>query len=230
MFGRLRAVCFDLDNTFWDVEPVIARAEAELQAWLAEHYPEIPRRFSIEAMRAHRAEMMRARPEIAHDLTYIRTESLALQAEAAGYTRDLASHGFEVFYRARHRVELFADVTPSIAALSKRFVLATLSNGNADLARIGIRDWFAVSLSAGEIGFAKPHAMAFHTVCDRLGVSPEQVLYVGDDPHFDVAGARSAGMPTAWVNRRAHVWPDNVVAADCVVRDLAELSAVLTVA
>jgi FMN hydrolase / 5-amino-6-(5-phospho-D-ribitylamino)uracil phosphatase len=227
MFGRLRAVCFDLDNTFWDVEPVIARAEAELHAWLGEHYPEIPRRFSIEAMRAHRAEMMRERPEIAHDLTYVRTESLARQAEAAGYSRDLAPRGFEVFYRARHRVELFADVAPSIAALRAKFVLATLSNGNADLARVGIRDWFAVSLSAGEIGVAKPHAAAFQKVCEALQVTPDEVLYVGDDPHFDVAGARGSGMRTAWVNRRAHIWPEHVAPADCVVRDLVELSALL---
>ncbi len=224
MRAQPRAICFDLDNTLWDVTPVIERAEAELQAWLEQHYPAIPARYSLDAMRAHRQRLMTEQPHRAHDLTFIRTESIALQAESVGYPRSLAQDAFEVFYAARHRVEFFADVAPAIEQLRRRFLLASLSNGNADLRRIGVDAWFTVMASAGEIGFAKPHPAAFEHVANALGVACRDVLYVGDDPHFDVEGARRAGMQTAWINRVGAAWPPHVDAADLVVSDLFDLA------
>ncbi len=41
----VRAICFDLDNTLWDVEPVLARAERILSDWLEGRYPKIPALF-----------------------------------------------------------------------------------------------------------------------------------------------------------------------------------------
>lgn len=219
-----RAICFDLDNTLWDVAPVIVRAEAELHAWFEQHYPAITARYSLDQMRAHRQALMAELPHRAHDLSFIRTESIAIQAESVGYPRALAQDAFEVFYAARHRVEFFPDVAPAIEQLRARFALASLSNGNADLRRIGVDSWFAVMASAGDIGFAKPHAAAFEHVAIALGLECREVLYVGDDPHFDVEGARRAGMQTAWVNRANASWPAHVAPADWVVTDLTELA------
>jgi FMN hydrolase / 5-amino-6-(5-phospho-D-ribitylamino)uracil phosphatase len=222
-----RAICFDLDNTLWDVAPVIARAEAELHAWFERHYPAITARYSLEQMRAHRQTLMAELPQRAHDLSFIRTESIAIQAESVGYSRELAQEAFEVFYAARHRVEFFSDVAPALQRLRMRFKLASLSNGNADLRRIGVDTWFAVTASAGDIGFAKPHAAAFEYVASALGIACQDILYVGDDPHFDVEGARRAGMYTAWINRSGAAWPAGVEPANLVVSDLHELDRVL---
>jgi putative hydrolase of the HAD superfamily len=219
-----RAICFDLDNTLWDVAPVIVRAEAELHAWFERHYPAITARYSLEQMRAHRQALLVELPHRAHDLSFIRMESIAMQAESVGYARAIAQEAFDVFYAARHRVEFFADVEPALLRLRARFTLASLSNGNADLRRIGVDSWFAVTASAGDIGFAKPHAAAFEHVAIALGLECREVLYVGDDPHFDVEGARRAGMQTAWVNRANASWPAHVAPADWVVTDLTELA------
>jgi putative hydrolase of the HAD superfamily len=226
--ARIRAICFDLDNTFWDVYPVIARAEAQLQAWLEEHYPAIPARYSLDEMRAHRQALMLTYPDRAHDFNYIRTESLAQQAESVGYSRALAEPGFEVFYRARNQVELFGDVEPAVRKLRLRYTLATLSNGNADLERIGIDSWFVLTASARGIGSAKPDARAFRHVSDALRLDPAEVLYVGDDPHLDVAGARNAGMCAAWINRVGTAWPDELAPPDIAVADLGALERALT--
>ena len=37
----IRGICFDLDNTFWDVMPVIERAEAAMYDFLALKYPRV---------------------------------------------------------------------------------------------------------------------------------------------------------------------------------------------
>ena len=75
--AHIRALAFDLDNTLWDVEPVIERAEQILHAWLAAHYPRITELFSLEAMRTARYELARAEPQRAYDYTWLRVEALA---------------------------------------------------------------------------------------------------------------------------------------------------------
>jgi 2-haloalkanoic acid dehalogenase type II len=222
--AHIRALAFDLDNTLWDVEPVIERAEQILHAWLAQRYPRIPELFSLEAMRTARYELARAQPERAHDYTWLRVESLARHARACGYDAAVAEEAFEVFFAARNEVETFPDVRPALEKLSARFALASLSNGNADLARIGLADLFTVSLNARGLGCAKPDPRVFEAVATTLALKPLEIAYVGDDPYLDVEGARSAGMHTIWMNRKEATWPDTVPRPDLIVGDCGELA------
>ncbi|MBS0380310.1 MAG: HAD family hydrolase [Proteobacteria bacterium] len=220
----MRAIAFDLDNTLWDVEPVLQRAEARLYEWLRAESPRITAALSPEDMRRAREALARSEPHQAHDFTYLRTAALAAHAREHGYGEDLAPRAFEVFLAARCEVELFPDVRPALARLARRYRLGTLSNGNADLDRIGLGDAFQVSLNARQIGAAKPERRVFERLSDALGVAPGELWYVGDDPHLDVAAARAAGLGTVWVNRRAHRWPEGQPPADLTVVDLTELA------
>jgi len=220
----VRAIAFDLDNTLWDVEPVLARAEARLYAWLAERAPRITGALSLEDMRAAREALARAEPHNAHDFTYLRTASLAAHARAHGYAEALAREAFEVFLAARCEVTLYAEVAAALARLARRFPLATLSNGNADLARIGLRERFVLSLNAREIGAAKPDARCFARLVAGLALPAGAVAYVGDDPRLDVAAARAAGLKSVWINRRARAWPAELPSADLSVTDLGALA------
>jgi FMN hydrolase / 5-amino-6-(5-phospho-D-ribitylamino)uracil phosphatase len=225
MLSGVRAVAFDLDNTLWDVEPVLARAEQRLGEWLARNCPRLAR--SPEAMRAGRERLAREQPQYAHDVSYLRLTALAAQARAHGYPEDLAHQAFEVFLAARNEVQPFADVTPALARLRRRYPLASLSNGNADLARIGLADAFVVSLNARQIGAAKPERRCFERLAQELALAPAEILYVGDDPQLDVAAARAAGCASAWMNRRALEWPAALAAADLTVSDCLALARVL---
>jgi putative hydrolase of the HAD superfamily len=70
---------------------------------------------------------------------------------------------------------------------------------------------------------AKPDPRAFQAVADSAGIPVGRWLYVGDDPHADVMGARSAGMATAWVHRHEKQWPESLDRADHEFADLAGL-------
>jgi FMN hydrolase / 5-amino-6-(5-phospho-D-ribitylamino)uracil phosphatase len=224
MLDKVRAVAFDLDNTLWDIEPVIQRAELRLREWLSEHCPRIPERVSIEEMRAARESLARDEPHNAHDFTYLRVASLARHARECGYDEEVAQRAFEVFFAARNELDLFADVRPALERLRSRYLLATLSNGNADLARIGLSEFFALSLNARQIGVAKPHPRCFERLASELDLQPHDVVYVGDDPVLDVEAARAAGLSTAWVNRFAQQWPATLAPADIVVTDCTQLA------
>jgi 2-haloalkanoic acid dehalogenase type II len=221
----VRAIAFDLDNTLWDVEPVLVRAEGALQAWLAEHGPRIVARLTSADMRRAREELARREPQHAHDVTYLRLAALAGHAREHGYDETLAHQAFAVFVAARNEVEVFPDVAPGLARLRRRFKLGSLSNGNADLKHIGLDHLFAVSLNARQIGAAKPERRCFEQLARELDCRAHEILYVGDEPLLDVAAARAAGLRTAWMNRGALTWPQELAPADLNVNDCTQLAA-----
>jgi putative hydrolase of the HAD superfamily len=223
MISNIRAIAFDLDDTLWDIEPVMARAERGLLDWMREHFPRVPERFTTEDMRAARAALAHAEPHRAHDFAYLRKTCTARHFQECGYGEHEAARAIEIFYAARNTLECFNDVLPALAALRRNYVLGSLTNGNADLAKIGLAHYFSVSLNACQVGFPKPHPDSFGQLIAGLEVDPHEVLYVGDDPTVDIQGARSAGMCTVWMNRKRANWPENLRAADYVVRDCSEL-------
>jgi putative hydrolase of the HAD superfamily len=229
MLDNVRAVAFDLDNTLWDIAPVIERAEARLHAWLHENCPRIPENVSLADMRAAREAVAREEPHNAHDFTYLRVTALTRHAREYGYGEEVAHRAFEVFFAARNELDLFADVRPALERLRTRYLLATFSNGNADLARVGLAEFFALSLNARQIGVGKPHPLCFERIAEGLRVSPHEIVYVGDDPVLDVEASRAAGLRSAWVNRFDQQWPDTLAPADLVVTNCTQLADLLGV-
>ena len=225
----VRAICFDLDNTLWDVEPVLAHAERILTDWLRSRYPKIPQRFSPAETLELRAALLREQPHQAHDLTFLRRETLARMAEASGYERNVAHEAFALWHAARNEVTPYAEVLPALDRLKGRYRLATLSNGNADLEVMGLAHHFEVSLHASALGCAKPDERAYRALARALTLKPAEILFVGDEPQADVAGPRMAGMQTVWVNRARVVWPDASPAPDADIAGLDELVALLAV-
>jgi 2-haloalkanoic acid dehalogenase type II len=222
--NRVHAVCFDLDNTLWDVWPAITRAEQALYAWLDQRWPRITARYDVAGMRDLRQRTVEDFPDRRHDLTFLRKEALRRHAREAGYPESLAEEGFELFYAIRNEVEPYPDVIPALDRLRSRFRLLSLSNGNADLARIGLAGYFEHSLGAREAGAAKPDPRIFQALLARAGLSPAEVLYVGDEPVADIEGARAAGLPAIWINRGGHAWPGDVLPPDRTIVDLEELA------
>jgi putative hydrolase of the HAD superfamily len=227
VLGAVSAICFDLDNTLWEIEPVLIRAERILADWLEARYPRIPARFSQAEVSEVRAALLREQPHQAHDLSYLRRETIARLGEAVGYKRDMAHEAFALWHAARNQLEPYAEVIPVLEILNRRFRLATLSNGNADLATIGLAHHFEVSLNAGALGCAKPDPRAYAGLAESLTLKPAEILFVGDEPHADVVGPRAAGMQTVWVNRGGVVWPDALPAADASIAGLDGLVALL---
>jgi FMN hydrolase / 5-amino-6-(5-phospho-D-ribitylamino)uracil phosphatase len=222
--NKIRAVAFDLDNTLWDVDPVIVRAEQQWLAWLRENCPRIAERHTLEDFRAARLELAALEPHNAHDFTYLRINALARQARACGYDESIAEAAFEVFITARNQIDLFPDVLPGLHRLRARYRLASLSNGNADLVRIGVGEHFDVSLNSRSIGAAKPARLCFERLVQDLQLQPHEVIYVGDDPLLDVEASHTAGLSSAWMNRTNQAWPPTVTPADIQVADCIELA------
>jgi len=226
----IRAITLDLDDTLWEIGPVIRRAEAELWEWLSGHYPRIPQRVSQDHLVEIRAGLAAEHPGMSHDFRFLRKLALARVALMAGYSTDLVEPAFEVFDAARNRVEFFPDVLPVLEVLASQYRLIALTNGNASLQRIGVSHFFHDVVTAVEAGAAKPARPIFEEAVRRSGVNREQILHVGDHPENDVEGARSAGFRSAWMNRNGNLWPQELNLPDAIVTNMSELHDLLLAA
>lgn len=226
--SRIRAITLDLDDTLWPIWPTIARAETVLQSWLAEHAPATQALYAEPgALRAIRDRMDQLRPDLRHDLAALRRESIRMALAQAGDDPALAEPAFEAFFAERQRVELFEDALPTLEYLSSRWPVVALTNGNADVQRIGLARYFHAAISAREAGFAKPDVRIFHSGARAAGVEPGQVLHIGDDAHLDGVGALQAGLQTVWLNREGTAWPHEGPAPHATVASLHDLRRLL---
>jgi putative hydrolase of the HAD superfamily len=205
--SHIQAITLDLDDTLWPVWPTIEQAELRLQEWLLTRAPETAALFAS----AHQRHALREQTETDwpaqhHDLSWMRREMIRLGLQRSGEDASLAEPAFEIFFAARQVVTLYDDALPALALLAARWPVLALSNGNADVNRIGIGQYFCGSLSARDVGVGKPDARIFLAAAQRLQLAPQQILHVGDDESLDVLGALATGMQTAWVNRSDKLW------------------------
>lgn len=223
MFAHIKAISLDLDDTLWDIDSVITRAEQRLHDWLADNFPRITEMHTPATMREARAAIGERYPDIGYDLSELRRRSLRWHAEQAGYPQTDVEQGFDVYFAARNQVELYDDVRPALETLAERYPLIALTNGNADLRYIGLDRFFASTVSSAAVKASKPHPAMFDAAAARAGCSNGEVLHVGDDPRTDVQGARNAGVVSVWINRHGAPWPDAQDAADHEIENLHDL-------
>lgn len=225
----LRLITFDLDDTLWDVAPVMHGAEASLRDWLAVQAPRLGP-VPVEHLWTIRKRLLGAEPMLKHRLSELRRRILFHALTDAGYaeaeSHELAEQGFQVFLAARHRVELFPEVHPTLERLALRFSLGVITNGNADVHRLGLADYFQFALCAEELGVGKPDPHPFQTALQRAGVKAAQAVHIGDHPSDDIAGARAAGMRAIWFNPQGKAWEGDGL-PDAQISSLAELPTLL---
>jgi HAD superfamily hydrolase (TIGR01509 family) len=207
----ISVITFDLDNTLWDVEPVLLRAEDAQQRWLLEHRPGAIEGFDATALFEFKKSVWKRHPHLLHHVSHMRIQTLYELQIAAGYSEAEAQAGaqqaFDIFLAERRKVILYEEALEVLKQLALRYTLGALTNGNADIYKTDAAEYFDFAFLAEDVGFSKPHPQMFQAVFDSVGVLPADVVHVGDDPEHDIRGAREAGMRTVWMNPRGEPWP-----------------------
>lgn len=227
--ASIRLITFDLDDTLWPVAPVIVRAEHRMRDFLDQHAPEVYRRLDRDDFARIREAVLEKQPALLHDISTLRRDVLKEALRTCGYADvdALAAGAFAAFLDARHDIEYFEDALDTLELLSRRFTLAALSNGNADVARLGLDRYFAFHLSAERVGRRKPHPEMFEQALQEAGIGADAAVHVGDHADDDIRGANQVGMATVWVNRSGTPWDLEDVTPTWEIRTLKELPALL---
>ncbi len=198
------ALSFDLDDTLYANPDVIARAELAMQQAIARQLPDFANN-TPKYWHQLRWQLAKQNPEIRHDVSQWRLTALEQGLATAGISNcaamDIAQYAMDAFLEARTNIQLAPEVRPILQQLAARFPLIAITNGNANLAKMGIADLFTVSLRAGPDGRMKPFPDLFEKAANRLTLSTKQILHIGDHPESDIVGALNAGCQAAWIDK-----------------------------
>ncbi|HEY7139932.1 MAG TPA: haloacid dehalogenase type II [Methylomirabilota bacterium] len=123
----------------------------------------------------------------------------------------------------------FPEVPDALARLKVRFRIVVLSNGDPDMLEAATRHHripFDAVISAAAANAFKPHVATYTRAAEIVGVPMAEVLFIANHS-FDCIGAKSAGMRTAFVDRRRRPFGLTPHQPDLVVADMTELADVL---
>jgi 2-haloacid dehalogenase len=153
--------------------------------------------------------------------------SVALVLERAGidYTMDEVRNLVAQIEKLRP----FPEVPEALARLQLRYQLAVLSNGDPDMleaAKQHHRIPFDRVISVAVANAFKPHVATYIKAAEIMGVRLEQVLFVANHA-FDCVGAKSAGMRTAFIDRRRRPFGITPHQPDLLVSSMRELADVM---
>ena len=95
----------------------------------------------------------------------------------------------------------------------------------ADLDRFGLAHFLECAFFSADVAAWKPAATVFEMTLAALDLRPEEAIYVGDHPYFDVYGAQQAGLRGVWI--RSAEWqlrlPDLEITPDAIIEHLPDL-------
>jgi 2-haloacid dehalogenase len=127
----------------------------------------------------------------------------------------------------------FPDAAPALRAFSERgYSLIAFSNGTESavrtlLQRAAILDLFSAIVSVDDVHSFKPDPIVYEYLITRSGAPKDGVWLVSSNV-FDVIGAKSCGLRTAWVRRdRSSILDFEAFPPDLVVNGLMDLPTTL---
>ena len=234
MTMAIRLVTFDLDNTLWDNDPVLQRAEQACYQYLAERAPTLGQHYDVATLARLRLELMQNSPPLAAQVSKVRKLAMQRALEDSQYPAEqiplLVESAFRCFYDERNRITLFPQTIPLLQNLRNTYTLGSITNGNSDLEKIGLAEYFSFSLSAEKVGARKPRPNLFHGALHRGNAKPHEMVHIGDHPEDDILGARQLGIRTLWFNPRRLRWEEHSDQAppDATAHCLSEIPDLLT--
>ena len=225
----MKAVLFDIDDTLFSTtefarnaraRAVDAMIETGLDATheeIAAELQEVVREFGSNYNQHYNKLIQRLPPHQKRDVN----PALIVAAGMAAY-HDTKFKGLRAF----------DDVEPFLKALSNAKIrTGIITHGwttkqSEKLIRLGLvpllgpRNVFI----SDQVGISKPNPKLYSVALQRMGLRPDEALYVGDNLEHDVAPARSLGMRTAWSTRAAKPNQDTSIQPDHVIADFRELA------
>ena len=85
--------------------------------------------------------------------------------------------------------------------------MGVITNGNADLEKIGIDHYFNFSFSSSDLNASKPDPVMFEAATKHTGLDAHEICHVGDHPINDVKASLDFGMKSIWYNGNKSEWP-----------------------
>lgn len=207
----IAVISFDLDDTLYDNVPVMVHAEQQVQRFMHQQYPQT-QQWQLQHWQQLRQQIMRHDVKLAGDMTALRLHTLERGFHELGVSdaKQAAQQTLQQFLRYRSQIDVPAETHEVLQALAQHARLIAISNGNANVEKIGLAPYFDLILQPSAEHRGKPFNDMFVAAQQHYPQLPANAfLHVGDHPLSDIEGARRAGWQSAWytggLGRRRHL-------------------------
>jgi putative hydrolase of the HAD superfamily len=192
--ASIKVVSFDLDGTITD----ISFADS---VWLEG----IPRLYALK----NRVSLEDAKRKVKTEYDKVGREKLEWYDPSYWIKKfGLSVSTEEVLRPFEDKIRVFAEVLKALKELKHRgFKLIILTNArrefvDAELGKLEIRGYFEhIFSSTSDFGLLKKTTNLYEKVCDACGISPSEMIHVGDDHYFDFEVPRKLGILAFYLDR-----------------------------
>lgn len=198
-----KAVLFDLYGTLIDIrtdenDPCVFEI---LSRYLAYHSvsiaPEEMRRAYFDGVRQHLDESKEAHPEVdVYKVFFSIMNKYGKKRSTKGAVIDIATLFRSLTMRQFRIFDGVYDVLARIRAQMKTAIISDAQwiFAEPEIAHLGLDQFFEIRVLSSRYGFKKPDPRLFRFALEKLGVSPDECVYVGDNPCKDMSGSKRAGI------------------------------------
>lgn len=195
---KICAVLFDLDETLLDRTQSLMQFVEQQYTRFDVHLRHIPKETFVQRFVA-----LDARGVVWKDQVY---QQLIVEQKIIGIDWQTLLDDYMAHFAAS--CVGFPHLQEMLEALAARgYTLGIVTNGRSpfqerNIVALGIEHCFSVILVSEAEGVRKPEPEIFLRAAQRLGVRVEEVVFVGDNPQADIAGAQRCGMRAIWFTPR----------------------------
>ncbi|MDO6525996.1 HAD-IA family hydrolase [Motilimonas sp. 1_MG-2023] len=200
-----KAISFDLDDTLYDNRPIIIKAEQQSFDYLRQQDPRLAR-LTKQQWFDYKQQVLALDAALVGDVTAWRLAALqAIFVELqVAEPAQMAQQVFEYFLHVRSDFTVPAASLDVLNRLAQVYPVIAITNGNVNLAQIGLDHAFSLVLKAGDGLRAKPYIDMFAYAANHLNIEIADILHVGDHLTTDVLGAKANGAQAIWFNDQGH--------------------------
>lgn len=212
---KIRGVMFDAFKTLIDLRPSYPGAFAEVcqhfgyevrEADVARILPEWER---MENERYRQPGDFRCSAEEMHERWVELNGAIFRAVGVDGNARELSDEMERRFNSGRY-TQAYEDALPALERLADEgYRLGVISNGTPGVAHClelaSITERVEFVLVSALVGWEKPAPRIFRMGLERLGLAPEEVVFIGDHIDVDVRGSRAAGMRPVMIDREGRI-------------------------
>ena len=190
----IKAVLFDLDGTLLDREKSIRQFAADQYDRHADMFFPNAKQYYIDRFIA-----LDNRGKVWKDEVY---QKLLIELNITAIAWQILLDDY--IGQFRHHCIPFDNLINMLDQLKARnMALGLISNGRTLFQRsvieaLGLSDYFSIILISEEQGMRKPQPEIFLKALRELNATPQEAVFVGDDPEADIRGAQGAGMNAIW--------------------------------
>jgi len=192
---HIKAILFDLGNTLYNKNQFLKQAFAEVVKYLAKNH-------NLNYRNTYALINRIWKIKTSH-YEFIFDDLLRILGI---YSAELLTKTQEVYHGFKPAIKPYPGVKPMLNALGKKYRLGLVTDGHPTMQRnkiaaLGLTKSFDTTIFTADYSpqYKKPNPFVYRLAMEKLDATPQETIYVGDNPYDDFKGARELGIFTVRV-------------------------------